>query len=85
MLYHIPMFFRSVSHHIDYDDISPMDPQVGCVVSHILNNSGEKKGSMFSIYLERYIFALFFHLLSFVSFNPLLFHPLCSDSTETGE
>lgn len=56
MLYHVPMFFRSVSHHIDHDDISPMDPQVGCVVSHILNNSGEKKGSMFSIYLERYIF-----------------------------
>lgn len=85
MLYHIPMFFRSVSHHIDYDDIFPMDPQAGCVLSHILNKSGEKKGSMFSIYLERYIFTLFFHLLSFVSFNPLFFHPLCSDSTETGE
>lgn len=67
MLYHVPMFFRSISCRIDYNDIFPMDLQVGCLVSHILNNSGKKKDSMFSIYLERYIFTLFFDFLVFPS------------------
>jgi len=49
MLYNVPLFFRSISHHTGYDDISPMDPQEGFVLSHSSNNSGERKDIMFSI------------------------------------
>lgn len=64
MLHHVSMFFRSIS-LFDFVN-SPTDAQMGCVVSHALNNSGRQKKSVFLIHVEDYIFTLFFHLLSFV-------------------